>query len=175
MTLTNIEYGSLASSATLNNNFEYLEDKIDDSSESIMTSISSILSNIATINSRLGELSDTSSAAITNLTNKLDEYKAKMKIIIMKSSMIPNWAASTLISTVPNFKATSNGYVLLNIEFGTKEDILVNSSKITLNNKYTESGQVITIPLNKGDTLSCTAEVRNAYFLPAAEINTEDL
>ena len=43
MALINIEYGSLASSDTMNKNFMYLDDKIAESSESIMTSISSIL------------------------------------------------------------------------------------------------------------------------------------
>ena len=45
MALENIEYGSLASSETMNKNFMYLDDKIANTAESIMTSISSILSN----------------------------------------------------------------------------------------------------------------------------------
>ena len=58
MALVNIEYGSLASSEIMNKNFIYLDDKIAESSESIMTSISSILSNIATINTRLNDISE---------------------------------------------------------------------------------------------------------------------
>ena len=58
MALINIEYGSLASSETVNKNFTYLDEKIAESNESIMTSISSILSNIATINARINDISE---------------------------------------------------------------------------------------------------------------------
>ena len=56
MALINIEYGSLASSETMNKNFSYLDDKISETSDAIMTTISSMLSSIATINSRLSEI-----------------------------------------------------------------------------------------------------------------------
>ena len=47
MSLINIEYGSLASSEVMNKNFLYLDDKIAESNNSIMTSISSILSRLS--------------------------------------------------------------------------------------------------------------------------------
>jgi hypothetical protein len=56
MALTNIEYGSIATSKVLNDNFNYLEDKIEDYSKNIATDkaslISLINSQIETINAQ---------------------------------------------------------------------------------------------------------------------------
>lgn len=53
MALTTIEYGSLASSAQMNNNFEYLDNRISSVSESLASSNASIYSNIATTNASI--------------------------------------------------------------------------------------------------------------------------
>ena len=56
MALTNIEYGSIATSKVLNDNFNYLEDKIEDYSKNIETDKSSLVSlinsQIETINTQ---------------------------------------------------------------------------------------------------------------------------
>lgn len=56
MALTNIEYGSIASSKLLNDNFNYLEDKIEDYSKNIATDKASLMSlinsQIETINTQ---------------------------------------------------------------------------------------------------------------------------
>ena len=82
MTLINIEYGSLASSETLNKNFIYLDKKISETTESIQASISSILSNITTINSRLNEISEVNTDTTEALSSRLEDYKSKTKILI---------------------------------------------------------------------------------------------
>ena len=81
MALINIEYGSLASSETMNQNFIYLDNKIAESSDSIMTSISSILSNIATINTRLNEITENMGDSINSLNAVLEDYKSKTKLL----------------------------------------------------------------------------------------------
>lgn len=53
MALTRIEYGSLASSETMNNNFDYLDNKISEVSERITTSSASIYSSIASLNTQI--------------------------------------------------------------------------------------------------------------------------
>ena len=50
MALTRIEYGALASSETMNNNFDYLDNRISTVVENITTDNASIYSNIASIN-----------------------------------------------------------------------------------------------------------------------------
>ena len=56
MSLTEIEYGSLASSAVLNNNFQFLQDKITELSELITSETSSFSSNVATLNNSVNQL-----------------------------------------------------------------------------------------------------------------------
>ena len=56
MTLNEIEYGSLASSTLLNNNFQYLQDKITELSNLITSETSSFSSSVATLNNSVSEL-----------------------------------------------------------------------------------------------------------------------
>lgn len=56
MTLTEIEYGSLASSATINSNFQYLQDKITELSALITSETSGYSSTVATLNNSISEL-----------------------------------------------------------------------------------------------------------------------
>ena len=58
MALTKIEYGSLASSETMNNNFEYLDNRISTVVENVTTDNASIYSNIASINSLITQTAD---------------------------------------------------------------------------------------------------------------------
>lgn len=73
MALTEIEYGSLASSEVMNNNFEYLDEKITDVSESLTSTAAAINSNIATINSSMASMSETLSQSIEDLGTNLTE------------------------------------------------------------------------------------------------------
>jgi hypothetical protein len=63
MALTNIEYGSVASSKVLNDNFNYLEDKIEDYSKNIASDKASLTS---LINSQI-------STTFTQLSTKITE------------------------------------------------------------------------------------------------------
>jgi len=58
MALTTISYGSLASSETLNNNFNYLDDRISGLSDSIVSNAATTNSNIASINASVSSISD---------------------------------------------------------------------------------------------------------------------
>ena len=72
MALTEIEYGSLASSSTLNNNFNYLDNRITSVSESISTNNASIYSSIASTNSTISSLQESMSASIESNINTID-------------------------------------------------------------------------------------------------------
>lgn len=56
MSLTEIEYGSLASSAVLNGNFNFLQDKITELSSLITSETSSYSSTVATLNKSINDL-----------------------------------------------------------------------------------------------------------------------
>ncbi len=53
MSLIEIEYGSLASSADVNNNFQYLDNKVSGLSDLITTKTASFASNVATLNTNV--------------------------------------------------------------------------------------------------------------------------
>ena len=55
MSLTHIEYGSLASSSVMNNNFEYLDNRVTTVANNLTSTASSINSNIASLNSSFSE------------------------------------------------------------------------------------------------------------------------
>lgn len=175
MALINIEYGSIASSETLNTNFSYLDGRISDSNTQINTSISSILSNISTINSSLSTLSETLSSAVTTLESTIADYKTKTKALVKKSGMVPNWSACRSINFTSgqSYTVTSNGYVLVLPTSSNKGNIKVNGVTIQAkhwDNAYDYSCELITIPVKSGDVLTTTIGMKYAYMLPVAEI-----
>lgn len=78
MTLTEIEYGALASSAVLNSNFQYLQDKITELSALITTETSSYSASVATLNKN-----------ITDLINCKESFVPTGTIIALQSEEIP--------------------------------------------------------------------------------------
>lgn len=58
MALTEIEYGSLASSEVINGNFNYLDNKISEVAENIITTTATMNSNIASINSSMSTMKE---------------------------------------------------------------------------------------------------------------------
>ena len=178
MALENIEYGSLASSETMNKNFMYLDDKIANTAESIMTSISSILSNIATINNRLNDISENMTDSVSNLTSKLDEYKSKTKILVNKACLVPDWLNCTeiVLSADKNHIISSNGYVLMLPKNSYENTLSVNNSIIDFRIKgsYYSYGNVMFIPVFEGDELSTKVDIEKLYFLPSKEVVLED-
>lgn len=179
MALINIEYGSLASSETMNKNFMYLDNKIADSSETIMTSISSILSNIATINTRLNEISGSMEDSVDSLTSKIDDYKTKTKLLVNKSSMVPDWknCASISITTEDSYIVPSNGYLLLLPTSSASGNLVINNTTVVFknrNNTYDNAAQLVAIPVFDGDVVSSDVTFSNIYFLPSKEIGIND-
>lgn len=76
MTLIEIEYGSLASSETMNKNFNYLDDKIKNSTDEINTNIATINSNIASINTSLENYNEEINSDIEKINNTLATLEA---------------------------------------------------------------------------------------------------
>ena len=179
MALINIEYGSIASSATINNNFTYLDEKIDDSNTQINANISSILSNIATINSRLTEISENLTSSVSSIENTLSEYKTKTKLLVKNSGMVPNWSScrSISLSSGSTYTATSNGYILILPNSSSSGNITVGNKTISLktcSDSYDNASELIVLPVKSSDSISTTVSCSAAYYIPAAEINIEN-
>lgn len=176
MSLTNIEYGSLASSEVLNNNFLYLDNRITESINNINTSIASMLSNIATMNTSFNGLSDSVTDSIQSLSTNFSTSKAALRTMINDSVMLPNWSGLTSINLSPRYTATSNGYILGLPSPSGKGNLTVNG--VTVNLKYWDQGidyasELITIPVKKDDVITSTVSFRRTYFLPVMEMNFE--
>ncbi len=73
MALTEIEYGSLASSEVMNNNFEYLDNRISELSQSQISGLASINSNIVSINTALSGLGDSVDESVEEINTTLGE------------------------------------------------------------------------------------------------------
>ena len=80
MALTEIEYGSLASSEVMNNNFEYLDNKISDVSGNLSSNVATINANIATVNSSISTMGD-------NLNKSIETTFEKSKQIIADNAL----------------------------------------------------------------------------------------
>lgn len=75
MALIDIEYGSLASSETLNKNFKFLQDSISEFAQVIETNKASLESQISTVN--------------TNITSKLESNAEALKLIVPTGAILP--------------------------------------------------------------------------------------
>lgn len=176
MTLINIEYGSLASSETLNKNFLYLDGKITDGNKDFTTSISSILSNIATINTRLNDLAESLSDYVDDFTATLEEYKTKTKILVSMTAMVPNWSDLVAIGDMSDYTVPKNGYLLLTPKNTTVGDLIVNNKAINFKTRThadDNSSQTVAIPVKQYDKVSSTAEYLYAFFLPVLDVTIE--
>lgn len=71
MALTRIEYGALASSDVMNNNFEYLED-------SILALASTVRGNYATVNSNIAGLNTTITTVNNALTGSINQINTDL-------------------------------------------------------------------------------------------------
>ena len=71
MALTEIEYGSLASSEVINQNNLYLENKIAEVSQTITSNTATINSNIATVNGSITSLSQNISDSISTINQNI--------------------------------------------------------------------------------------------------------
>ncbi len=78
MALTEIEYGSLASSEVMNNNFQYLDDKISSVSETVISNEAGVSSNIASINSTISSMSEELTSNIEELETNVDELTSSL-------------------------------------------------------------------------------------------------
>ena len=106
MNLVEINYGALASSEVINNNFNYLDNKISDLSENIVAQNSSNNSKFANINLSIqstNEKIDTVKNGSDNLSNFINQ-------INNSSLRMPNYYAGIGIGS--GGVAPTNGYIL---------------------------------------------------------------
>ena len=105
MALENIEYGSLASSEMMNNNFEYLDNRISNLADTQTSNTSSIYSAIAGINSVMSQQNESFTISLDNLE---DLYEA-IRNDFDSQNNAPDYSREIGI-TLP-YTVTQNGYI----------------------------------------------------------------
>lgn len=163
MSLINIEYGSLASSDILNKNYTYLDEKIINSVNTLNTSISSLLSNIATINVKLNDLSDEINDATEDFLSNIVNLKNKVQVSINLASLLPNWNGCFVINDLSHYIAQYNGFLLLNTQAGMVENVEINDFSFSISS-------FALLPIKSGDVVRSTANWQSVKFLPASQI-----
>lgn len=82
MALTEIEYGALASSDVMNNNFRYLENQISNLSETVVSNYAGVNSNIASINNSMGIMQENLSSDIEKLGDEVMQQLSDNEIFV---------------------------------------------------------------------------------------------
>ena len=158
MTLNNIEYGSIASSDILNKNFSLLNNKISANNDVISAELSSVMSNIASINLKLNELSDEISDAHFMLISQINDLKNRIQIVINDVNLLPEWKEIISVEKLIDLNIESNGYLYLVPQNG--------NAKVDINGALIDVSSPIFIPIKFGDVINSTSEWSAISFLP---------
>ena len=173
MALIEIEYGSLASSSTINNNFSHLENRLNSYNENIV----SIQNNISSLNSTLSHsISNTKSelnSVIDELKSQTDEkflsLEESTSLTVLGNSLAPDYSKAVGIS-LP-YTVTSDGYVYARIYTGDSVlGVFVNEQPVfeRSSSQYggiTAQGGFI-FRVSVGDNITTNGSLQLAKFYP---------
>lgn len=98
MALIEIEYGSLASSNTMNNNFSYLDSRINSCNEGMI----SIQNNVYSLNSTLSQSIESAKNELNNavdgLQTQINTLETNTSISVLADSLAPDYSKPISIS-----------------------------------------------------------------------------
>lgn len=164
MALEHIEYGSLASSEVMNDNFEYLDDRISGLAETQTSDISGIYSSIASLSSSLSEQNESMASDLEDL----EDYAQGIRSDLDAKNHAPNYARGVAIS-LP-YTASKNGYVYAGVDgIDSVRYVYVNNHIVHGHCGYSGGYKVYSGSLfrvNKGDVITCPRTYGNYYFYP---------
>ena len=164
MSLTNIEYGSLASSEVMNNNFEYLDNRITSVAGDLTSASSSIYSNIASLSTTLSGQSEEIASDLQDLKTYTEDFKDEFDSI----NNAPNYSQGIGIN-LP-YSALADGYVYAGVDgMDTAQYVYVNNLPVHghcgySGGKWVYSGSLIRV--STGDVISSSRPSGNYYFYP---------
>ena len=164
MALTEIEYGSLASSDVMNNNFEYLDNKIAEVVQKSDSNTSAIYSNIATLNGTFSAQTE----QIINEISELKIYAEKIREDLDSKDDAPDYSKGIGIS-LP-YSVTQDGYIYAGVNgIDSFRYVYVNSKPVHghcgySGGKSVYSGSIFRV--SAGDYITCNLTMGNYYFYP---------
>lgn len=167
MALTHIEYGSLASSSVINNNFEYLDNRITTVANNLTSTASSISSNIASMNSSFSETTQEISSDLSDF--KL--YHNALRADFDTQNEAPDYSNAETI-TFP-YTAAAHGYVYAKIQtVNGIMSVFINNNPVM----YGQYGNILSTHgsmyrVGTGDKITITGTCQEACFYPIKKSN----
>lgn len=177
MAITNIEYGSIATSQVLNDNFKYLDDKISSYSKTASnieaTLTSTLKSQGDTLANSLEEGLEEADKKITNVQANIDkavETYEKFTTTEIYALFSPDYTKG--VDAGSTFKAPSYGVVMITFNVNNSSAyITVNGTNVA---RYVDGdgvsgavNQSFTIPVAKGDVVKRSAgDTKFSKFFP---------
>lgn len=165
MSLTHIEYGSLASSAVMNDNFEYLDDRITTVANSLTSNTSSINSNIASLNSTFSQTTDELASDISDL----ETYAQNLRSDFENQNHAPDYSNGIGI-TLP-YTAEADGWAYVRIYTGDSVLSVFVNGKPVLARSASQYGGVSSqgssiFRVSTDDEITTNGSLQDAYFYP---------
>lgn len=164
MALEHIEYGSLASSETMNNNFNYLDNRISGLADVHAGDKSSIYSEIANINNTISE----QGSSLASDINDLEDYAEAIRNDFDSQNNAPDYASGIAI-TLP-YTVENDGYVFAGLNgLDNIRYVYVNGKKVHAHCGYGGGKQVYSASVfrvSPNDYVTCDAALGEYYFYP---------
>ena len=164
MPLTHIEYGSLASSETMNNNFEYLDNRATTIANNITSTSSSIYSNLASLISTFSQTTGDIETELSELTT----FTQNIKNDFDSQNNAPDYSKGISI-TMP-YTVGANGYVYAGIDgVDSTQYVYVNGKVVHGHCGYSGGKSVYSGSLFRvceGDVVSVSRKMGAYYFYP---------
>lgn len=162
MPLTHIEYGSLASSETMNNNFEYVDNRVTTVANNLTTIASGINSNIASLSSTFSQANEDMASDISDL----ETYAQTLRSDFDSQNNAPDYSQKVAI-TMP-YTVEANGYVYAGVEgIDSAKYVKVNGNIVHghcgySGGKSVYSGSVFRV--STGDVITCDKTWGSHYY-----------
>ena len=165
MSLTHIEYGSLASSAIMNDNFEYLDNRVTTVANSLTSSASSISSNIASLNSTFSQATEELASDIS----ELETYAQNLRNDFDNHNNAPDYSNGIRI-TLP-YTVETDGWAYARIYTADSVLSVYVNGKPVLARSASQYGGVSSqgssiFRVSIGDEITTNGSLQEAYFYP---------
>lgn len=169
MSLTHIEYGSLASSEVMNDNFEYLDDRVTTVANNLVSTSAGLYSNISGLNSSLSGQIDDLASDLSDLENNLEELTESFN----SHNNAPDYSRRVGI-TLP-YTVLEDGYVYAGVD-GTNSIMYVRVNQKAVHGHCGYSGGYNVYSgslfrVSAGDVVTVDKKLGSYYFYPMKGAN----
>lgn len=164
MPLTTIQYGSLASSSVMNDNFGYLDNKITTVSGNLTTVSASIYSSLSSMNSTYTEQIEDITSDISDLETDLGSLRDDFD----SYNIAPNYSQAVAINYTSGDEVGFDGWLAVKFRAVGGSDVTVSINSVPVlsglagtNNICGSSGVVL---VSSDDVLTWSGPITDIYF-----------